>query len=190
MSTQTKTMEPLLDPSTTLRTGLNLRPARWTDLNAVAQLIYDVCEADGDTAVAVTPEELKHEWQTSGFNLETDAFLVETTDGRIVGFEEFNNQHGHVSLTADGCVLPEFKGMGIGTSLLRVIEERARLEIALAQPGLRVFLRSMLDRKDKEGNNLHKNEGYLPMRYHWRMEIVLKGPPAEPQWPEGIELRP
>ena len=184
MNTQTKTIERLLGP------GLNLRPARWTDLNAVAQLIYDVCEADGDTTVAVTPEELRNEWQNPGFNLETDAFLVETTDGRVVGFEEFNNQHEHVSLTTDGYVHPEFKGMGIGTSLLRVIEERARREIALAQPGLRVFLHSTLDRNDKEGNDLHKNEGYYPMRYHWRMEIALNGPPAEPQWPEGIELRP
>jgi mycothiol synthase len=184
MNSQTKTIETHLDA------GLNLRPARWTDLNAVAQLIYDVCEADGDTAVAVTPAELKHEWQTSGFHLETDAFVVETADGRIVGFEEFNNQHEHVSLTTDGYVHPELKGMGIGTSLLRIIEERARRETALAQPGLRVFLRSTLDLKDQEGNDLHKNEGYHPMRYHWRMEVVLNGPPAELQWPEGIELRP
>ena len=42
-----------------LDSKIHLRPAQWDDLNAVAQLIYDVCEADGDTSVAVTPEELK-----------------------------------------------------------------------------------------------------------------------------------
>ena len=46
---------------------LTLRPVRWDDLNAVAQLIYDVCAADGDTSVAVSPDELKHEWQNDGF---------------------------------------------------------------------------------------------------------------------------
>jgi mycothiol synthase len=184
MNTEIKITEPFLDPS------LKLRPAQWSDLETVAQLIYDVCEADGDTTVAVTPDELKHEWQTSGFHLETDAFVVETTDGRIVGFEEFFNEHGHFSLMTDGYVHPEFKEMGIGTALLRAVEERARRDIALAEPSLRVTLQSTLDRYDKDGNELHKNESYHPVRYHWRMEIVLNGPPPEPKFPEGIELRP
>ena len=184
MNTKLQIDPLILDPS------LKLRPVQWGDVEAVAKLIYDVCEADGDTTVAVTPQELKSEWQNSGFNLETDAFLVETSDSRIVGFEEFNNQHEHISLTADGYVHPEFKGMGIGTSLLRVIEERARKEIPFAKPDLRVFLRSTLDLHDQEGNDLHRNEGYHPMRYHWRMEIVLNGLPEEPQLPDGIELRP
>ena len=78
--TQPQIIETHLDSS------LSLRAVQWTDLNAVAQLIYDVCEADGDTTVAVTPEELKHEWQNEGFNLETDAFLVETKEGSSGGF--------------------------------------------------------------------------------------------------------
>lgn len=173
-----------------LASGLKLRPVQWSDLEAVAQLIYDVCAADGDTTVAVTPDELKHEWETPEFNLERDAFLVETSEGRIVGFEEFNNQHGHYSLTADGYVHPEFKGQGIGTTLLRVIEQRALQEVTLAEPGLRVFLRSIIDNRDPISHELHRNEGYHPMRYHWRMEIVLDGPPAQPELPQGIEFRP
>ena len=46
------TNETHLDPS------LSLRPVQWADLNAVAKLIYDVCEADGDVTVATTPEDL------------------------------------------------------------------------------------------------------------------------------------
>src|SRR3990172_8806480 len=100
MNIQIKTNETFLGP------GLSLRPAKWSDLEAVAQLIYDVCAADGDTSVAVTPEELKHEWQAPEFNLERDAFLVETGDGRIVGFEEFSSRHAHASLGTDGYVHP------------------------------------------------------------------------------------
>ena len=85
MNTKLSMEEALLDP------GLKLRPTRWSDLEAVTQLVYDVCVADGDAAVAVTPQELRHEWQTPGFNLESDAFLVESRDGRIVGYEEFFN---------------------------------------------------------------------------------------------------
>jgi mycothiol synthase len=184
MNTRMKTMETQLDPS------LTLRPVAWSDLEAVAQLIYDACAADGNTAVAVTPDELKHEWETPGFDLERDAFLVESDDGRIVGFEELNNDHAHAILHTDGYVHPDFKGRGIGTSLLRMIEMRAREEVALAAPGSRVSLQSTIDNRDLASHELHQNEGYQPLRYHWRMEILLDGQPAEPKFPDGIELRP
>ena len=173
-----------------LDSSLRLRPVQWNDLEAVARLIYDVCAADGDTSVAVTPEELKHEWETPDFNLERDAFVVETGEGRIVGFEEFNNSHVHAILQTDGYVHPDYKGLGIGTSLLRVIERRAREEMALAEPDVRVSLRSGIDNRDPASHELHRNEGYQPLRYHWRMEIVLDGQPPLPKLPDGIELRP
>ena len=184
MNTKHSVDETTIDPS------LKLRPAQWSDLEAVAQLIYDVCIADGDAIVAVTPDELKHEWETPGFDLVRDAFLVESSDGHIVGYEEFFNEHEHVRLRTDGYVHPDFKGRGIGTALLRTIEQRAREEIALAAPDVRVSLRSTTDQRDSVGLDLHRNEGYQPLRYHWRMEIVMDGPPSEPTFPEGIELRP
>jgi len=184
MNTKLSANEMTLDPS------LKLRPVQWSDLNAVAQLIYDVCEADGDTTVAVTPEELKHEWETPEFVLERDSYLVETADGRIVGFEEFSNGHKHAILHTDGYVHPNFKGRGIGTALLRTIEKRALEEMKLAEPDVRVSLRSGIDNRDPSSHDLHRTEGYQPLRYHWRMEIVLNGAPAEPRLPEGIEFRP
>ena len=184
MNTNLSVDKTILDPS------LKLRSVQWSDLEAVAQLIYDVCAADGDAVVAVSPEELKHEWETPGFDLEWDAFLVETREGRVVGYEEFNNQHEHAILHIDGYVHPEFKGRGIGSALLQIIEQRAQEEMELAQPDVRVSLRSIIDNRDPSSHELHRNEGYQPLRYHWRMEIVLNEPPAEPKFPDGIELRP
>jgi len=182
--TQTQITGTLLDST------LKLRPAQWTDLNAVAQLIYDVCEADGDTTVAVTPDELKHEWHNEGFKLETDAFVVETKEGRIVGYEEFFDEDRHAKLRTDGYVHPQFKGRGIGTTLLQWVEERARQEIPLAESDLRVSLQSGIDNRDPASHALHKDLGYAPIRYHWRMEIKLDSQPSVPVWPEGVELRP
>lgn len=184
METKLTKDEVILDPD------LKLRPASWDDLNAVAKLIYDVCEADGDTTVAVTPEELKHEWQSPGFVLERDAMLVTTPEGRVVGYEEFSNEHKHAKLHTDGYVHPDFKGRGIGTTLLRTIEKRALEEMALAEPDVRVSIWSGIDNRDPSSHELHRNEGYHPLRYHWRMEIKLDGPPPEPKFPQGIELRP
>jgi mycothiol synthase len=184
MNTEYSMDETTIDPS------LILRRVTWGDLETVTQLIYDACAADGDTVVAVTSEELRHEWETPGFELDRDAFLIETVDGQIAGYEEFFNEHEHARLRTDGYVHPDFKGRGIGTSLLRRIEQRAREEISLAEPEVRVTLRSIIDNRDPDSHALHQNEGYQPLRYHWRMEIVLDDPPPTPKFPEGIELRP
>ena len=167
-----------------------LRSVRWTDLKSVAQLIYDACEADGDIAVAVSPDELRQEWETPPFNLATDAFVVEAPDGRIVGYEAFNSGQAHASLETDGYVHPDFKGQGLGTTLLRAIEARASKEMALADPEARIFLRSIVDNRDMSSRDLHVNEGYAPVRYHWRMEIVLDTPLSLPGLPARLELRP
>lgn len=169
---------------------LTLRSVRWDDLNAVTQLIYAVCEADGDVTVAVTPEELEHEWKNKEFNLETDAVLVETSDGRVVGYEEFSNVKNHCELNADGYVHPDFKNFGIGEALLQRVDERALVEIPLAESDVRVFIHSTIDNRDEYGHSMHKSAGYLPIRYHWRMEAKLQEAPPEVTWPDGIELRP
>jgi mycothiol synthase len=160
-------------------------------VKAVEKLIYDVCEADGDVTVATTAEELVNEWKSEGFDLERDAFVVETQNGRIVGYEEFfHPKDQYHDLDADGYVHPQFKGLGIGKALLRAVEARAREEMKFAEPDLRVFIRNTIDNKDEQGHTLFKAEGYFPVRYHWRMEIKLQEAPAPVTFPEGIELRP
>jgi mycothiol synthase len=192
MNTKLSVQETTLDPttSTTLSAGLQLRPARWSDVEAVAQLILDVCTADGDPTVAVTPEELRREWTSPGFDLEKNVWVVETSDGRVVGYEEFNNRHVHASLMGDGYVHPEYHGRGIGTTMLRVLERRALEEMKLAEPDLRVFLRAGMPTGDLPARQMHENEGYRPIRYSWHMEIQLEEAPCPPVWPAGMELRP
>lgn len=184
MATKLQTETTLLDP------GLSLRPAQWADVDAVAGLILDVCTHDGDATVAVTPQELARAWKSPGYVLETDAFVVATSDGRIVGYEEFEDNHGHAILGGDGYVHPDFLGRGIGTTLMRALEARAREEMKLADPDLRVFIRNGMAIGDTVAREMHENEGYKPVRYSWRMEITLDGAAPEPRFPQGVELRP
>ena len=184
MNTEFKTTETFLDPS------LKLRPARWVDLEPVTQLVLDVCTADGDPSVAVTSEELAREWKSPGFELEKDAWVVETTDGRIVGYEEFTERHAHAALMGDGYVHPEYHGLGIGTTMLHALEVRAREEMKLAEPDLRVFIRNGMMISDTISRQMHETEGYRPIRFSWHMEIKLAEAPRSPVWPTGIELRP
>ena len=174
----------ILDPS------LTLRSARWTDLNAVAKLSHDVAVMEGDAMFVMTAEELANAWKDEGFNVERDVFVVETRDGRVVGSEEFYNENGHFKLKADGCVHPEFRGLGIGSSLLEKADERAQAEMELVEPGVRVVIQSMVNNKDEAGHTLLRTNGYSPIRFTWRMEIKLQTAPAPVTFPGGIELRP
>ena len=179
-----------MNGKTHLDPGLILRPARWSDLTAVSNLVQDVAEMEGDSLFVLTAEELANEWKSEGFNVERDVFVVENQDGRLVGSEEFYNENGHYKLKADGCVHPEFRGLGIGSSLLEKIAERAQAEMKLAAPDVRVFIQSLINNKDESGHNLLRSNGYAPFRYYWRMEIKLQEAPATVTFPAGIELRP
>ena len=43
---------------------------------------------------------------------------------------------------------------------------------------------------DARAHALLESRGYRPVRRYYRMEIELDGPPPDPAWPEGIEVRP
>lgn len=174
---------------TNLDASLALRAVHWDDVNAVAQLIYDVCEAKGDTSVAFTPEDLANEWKYEGFNPEQDAFLVETRDGRVVGFAALFNVKDHADLSGDVYVHLQFKGLGVKTALLRAIDKRAGGHVQLAAPDLRVFIR-ITDHKDEAGETILASEGYSPIRHQWRMGIDLDAAPIAPVLPAGFEIRP
>jgi len=167
-----------------------IRAAAWSDLEPVAQLILAVCTKDGDPTVAIPPEELREEWQAPGFNLESDAYVAVTKEGRVIGFEEFFNRYAHAVLEGDGYVHPDFMGRGVGTALLRALEERARQEMGQAETDCRCVIRNTMAICDSIAQEMHTNEGYFPIRYFWRMEISLDGAPPVPDWPWGIELRP
>jgi mycothiol synthase len=184
MNTQLQVNETYLDPS------LKLRLAQWADMKAIAQLILDVCIADGDPTIATSEEELQRFWKSPEVALEKDAWIVETNDGKLVGYQEFYNRHAHASLHGDGYVHPEFHSLGIGTAMLRALEARAREEMNLAASNLRVFIRNGMPTGDISARQLHETEGYRPIRFFWHMEIELDEPPRMPEWLAGIELRP
>jgi mycothiol synthase len=182
-------METIMTTNHTLPPGFTLRAATRNDLEPVADLILAVCIADGDPDDAVSTTELKSEWDEN-FNLETDVWVVTDPSGKVVGYEEFYAHPGHASLQGDGYVHPEFKGLGIGTSMLRALDHRARLEMDKAQPDLRVYLRNHMTIGDETGRVLHENEGFKATRFHWSMRIKLDSPPPAPQFPPGVEIRP
>ncbi len=173
-----------------LPTGFTLRNVTWNDVEATAKLIYAACEADGDPQDATPPSELRSQWESPDFNPETDAWVATDPTGKVVGYEEFYSRDGHASYQGDGYVHPQFNNLGVGTSMLRALETRARLEMTKAEPDLRVFIRIFTTIGDHKGRALFESEGYKAIRYNWHMQIKLAAPPPAPQFPAGVEIRP
>jgi mycothiol synthase len=174
---------------TQLDPDLKLRPARWTDVEAVAKLSHDTAELEGDALFVMTAGELENAWKAPEFQLDRDVFVVETREGRLVGSEEFYNQSDHCKLQADGCVDTEFRGRGIGSALLEKATERALEEMLLAPAGERVYFQSSINNKDEAGHSLFREHGYSLVRFFWRMEIQLQEAP-QASFPTGVKLLP
>ena len=184
-------MTTQLPTTTPLGAALTLRTVRRADLNAIVQLIFEICAAEGDTSVATTPEELENEWEYAGFDPEQDAFLVQAEAGNLAGYGAVFDVNEHCEMSADIYVHPEYKHQGVETALLGALEARVQAQhIPLAAPEERVFMRAALDNKDEAGKAILVQAGYTPVRYHWRMGIDLESAPPAPVLPDGLEFRP
>lgn len=167
-----------------------LRAASWDDLEAVAQFIYATCEAEGDTGVAVSPEELANEWKYEGFDPRQDAFITLAPGGQVTGYAALYDIGAHCSLNGDLYLHPRLTSAGAAQALLNAMQTRAQEHIRLAPPGERVFIRVQLDNKDEAGKSIFQQHGYAPARYHWRMGIELQRAPNLAALPAGLEVTP
>ncbi|HLG60834.1 MAG TPA: GNAT family N-acetyltransferase [Ktedonosporobacter sp.] len=157
------------------------------DLRAVVDLMIecDIAESSGESVEAVE-EELRNSWQTSGFNLKTDAWVIVTNKGQIVGYADLRqNEHGQFVIVLR--VHPDFRGRGIGTLLLWMVEERARQLVRNVRSDLRVSLRSTLSSHNHAGRSLFEREGYAVTNRFWRIVIEMDEMP--PQSFEELSLR-
>jgi len=175
----------------TLPPGFVMRPARWDDLEAVAELTRVVCTEEGDPFMADSAEDLRQDWSRPDRDIERDAWVVIAPNGQLVGCEDGMNRYEHAILVAGGYVHPDYRDKGIGTALVRRLEAWVREHMAQAAPDVQVVIdMGGINGSHKESHALLEGEGYKPARYFWRMEIGLDGPIPIPQWPDGIALRP
>jgi len=83
-----------------LAAGFGVRPITWSDLEAVQQVIYTACKADGNESLAPTLEELAMDWRSPDFNPATDAWVGTSPGGKVIGYER--NVHTIEELNRNG----------------------------------------------------------------------------------------
>lgn len=172
----------------TLAKDYKLRHPTMQDLDPVSKLIDITSAAMGDEGVSITAEELAQWWRSS--DLDRDIWVVESPTGEIVGYEEFEDRFEHSALAGDGYVHPAHYNKGIGTTMLTALVERAKEEIPLAPPNLRVFVRNGFGAEEYNAMEVYKDLGFFISRYHWRMRIDLNDSPQPTSLPDGLRYEP
>ena len=130
-------------------------------------------------------EELEADW--NGLELERDAWVALAPDGSMAGYGYVGHRR-HVRMDIEAHVHPSHLGRGIGVSLIRLTEERAREHVPLAPGGARVVVNNWINARNTAARALLERAGYAPARYFWRMETELGEVPA-PDWPAGLAVR-
>lgn len=110
-------------------------------------------------SVGVTPESVRHRLETT-----FKGWLCET-DGRVVGFAMGDRSTGEMEVIA---VLPEYIGKGIGSALLRRVEEWL-----FAQGCTRLWLTTDVDPSLK-AYGFYRQHGWLDERIERGLRYMVK----------------
>src|SRR6266699_4053798 len=149
--------------------NLLARSPKMEDMVTITELIR-ACDVDEHGLADSTMEDLASNWHQPGFNLATDAWVIVTNKGQVVGFAcVWHRDYEQISTFV--CVHPEYRSRGIGTLLLRLVEERARQHVRNARPGARVTLCGTVNSLNEQAMRLFEREGYTSIRKIWRIVV-------------------
>jgi len=131
-------------------------------------------------------EEFEGEWTQR--DLGHDVWVGVAPGGEIAGYGMIEDRR-HVRQDVEIYIHPAHFGKGIGTTLVRLAEARAREHLEHAPPGTRVVVNNWINALNPEARSLLKREGYSPVRYFFRMEITFSEEPPSTSWPAEFTVR-
>jgi ribosomal protein S18 acetylase RimI-like enzyme len=154
-----------------LLSNLVARTPTIEDFHSIAELVAACDIAEHGIADSST-RDLASRWRNYSFHLESDAWVIVTARKQFVGFACVWHRD-HEEFYTFICVHPQYRKRGIGTLLLRMLEQRARELMHYACPGARVSLRGVVSAHNAQARSLFEREGYLSIREFWRVTLEL-----------------
>jgi mycothiol synthase len=174
--------------SDVLPEGLTVRPATLDDVPA----IYSLLQSHEQGLYGYTDKILafvRMAYSSPTLDLTEDTYLIFDQAKRLVGSMLLeHSMYANFEVTI--CVLPSKSALHLDDYLLSRAVSRAQALLLQAQLGVQIVLHSWVSSIDQQSLRCYERAGFQEMRRNWRMEIELERLPAEPTWPEGVELRP
>ncbi|GER90366.1 hypothetical protein KDW_45280 [Dictyobacter vulcani] len=168
--------------------GLQIRHATMADLHAVTELII-ACDIVDFGKPDYSEDELRQNWQRANFQLATDAFVLHSAAGEIIGYTDICPSRGGIYINALTRVHPDYRQLNLDEALFEMAEAYACQRVTSAQVDATLSPLAWTISTDVKRLSLLEQRGYRSVNTEWRMEIDFHEPPLAPTWPEGIAVR-
>lgn len=166
-----------------------VRSATFDDVAAATNL-FNRCSMEQVGRSEFKADELRYEWQSPGFDLERDTRLIFAPEGRLAAYVELWAMAPYVAMYSWGRVDPQYRGLGLGWTMLQWAKDAAHQRLSLAPDHARVILVQSALSTDLLAQELFEAAGFDRSRYFSRMMAELGGAIPEPVLPEQVEIRP
>ena len=165
-----------------------IRAATMEDLATVVQLLTASDLADSGEP-QWSEESLRAFWQAGDVHVETDTWIVVAPNEELAGYAALSrSEPGRIRSSLS--VLPAYRGSGIEPYLLKQIETWVLHHGAEVFAEAQVKIVIQMRGRNQEGRRGLEEAGYTLARSFSIMEIILDRPFPNPQWAEGIIVRP
>ena len=151
--------------------NLSARLPQPQDAEAVTALM-NACDIANFGGIDTTREDVEKTWRTPHFDLKTDAWVIVTRKGQLVGYADLRQDGSREQLVCLVRIHPAYRGRGIGTLFTLLIEERARHLVCNAHPRKRVTLSVTVCVCNQSARQLLEREGYMSVQRFWRLSIT------------------
>ena len=168
----------------TLPAQFHVHPPTPHDADAIVKLL--TLYENTVEYIGFTPKDLYTSWQEVEFNVETDAWVIETETCEIVGYAFVRGHHAPISIVCEDLA---YSGQGIWPYLLQKVEERVHEFMITDKLYVGITLSTAFNDTFKEAMQTVEQRGYELVHTAWRMEIELAHEPEQPQLPDNITLR-
>lgn len=129
-------------------------------------------------------EDLEQLW--SEIDLAQDAWIVRDEQQRIIGYANVSDASEGYQM--DIYIHPSETPVAVEDDLMTLCVDRARKILAGAPPETKPFLTGYATGQNQRLQRVYETAGFERHTYHYRMQIDLTTPLAEPQWPVNFKL--
>ncbi len=168
--------------------NFQMRAATMEDLGAVVQLLTASDLADSGEP-QWSEESLRAFWQADDVHVERDTWIVVAPNEELAGYAALRRS-GPGRMRSFLSMLPAYRGSGIEPYLLKQIETWVLHQGAEVFAEAQVKIVIQMRGRNREGRKALEEAGYSLARSFSIMEIILDRPFPNPQWAEGIVVRP
>lgn len=159
--------------------NLSARAPRLADVAAVGKLLAlcDTFDEAGSADEDDRRREIQELWQAPCFNVMRDAWVIVNREEQIVGYGD-NRELAEGRFGAYVYVHPEYRGRGIATLLLRLIETRVRERMLDMDDRLGITVQAVVSSNNDVARHLFEREGYERVHSFWKVVVEMHEVPA------------